>query len=212
MLRKPLVVLAATAFLLGAAGLAFARGGTPDSLTPVTATFDAGTVSHLKSSSCEGRGGTYTRTRATYTGTATSNDARWDGKLTVHALSVYNSDTGLGYVVGRYSVATELGPTSGWFQAANTNGSLTGFTDAFMKEPKAWLMGSLSSTFDASTGFSEGQLGTGNPNGAAVLASGRCGDTPAQGGDVSVFTVKASKQAMHGKHHKHQKKGRRGRK
>jgi len=208
MLRKPLAVLAATAFLLGAAGLAFARGGTPDSLTPVTATFDAATVSHLRSSSCEGRGGTYTRTRATYTGTATSNDARWDGPLTVHALSVYNSDTGLGYVVGRYSVATELGPTFGWFQAANTNGSLTGFTDAFMKEPKAWLMGSLSATFDAATGFSEGQLGTGNPNGAAVLASGRCGDTPSQGGDVSVFTVDKSKP----KHHKHHKKGRRGRK
>jgi hypothetical protein len=205
MLRKPLAVLAATAFLLGAAGLALARGGAPNSLAPVTATFDATTVSHLRSSTCTGEDGSYTRTRATFTGTATGDDARWDGKLTVRALSVYNSDTNLGYVVGRYRVATELGPTVGWFQAVNTNGTLTGFTDAFARGGKAWVLGSLSATFDPAAGFSNGQLGTGTSNGAAVLASGRCGDTPAQGGDVSVFTMKS--KHGHGRH----MKGRRGR-
>jgi hypothetical protein len=205
MLRKPLAVLGATAFLLGAAGLALARGGAPNSLAPVSATFDAATVSHLRSSSCTGEDGTYTRTRATYTGTATGDDARWDGALTVRALSVYNTDTNLGYVVGRYRVATELGPTVGWFQAVNTNGTLTGFTDAFARGSRAWMLGSLSASFDSATGFSNGQFGAGSSNGAAVLAAGRCGDTPAQGGDVSVFTVKGKHGS--GKHHM---KGRRG--
>jgi hypothetical protein len=202
MLRKPLAVVAVTAFLLAAAGLALARGGAPNSLQAASATFDAGTVSKLKSSTCKGGDGSYTRTRATYTGTATSDDARLNGKLTLRAMSVYNTDTNLGYVMGRYLVATESGRTMGWFEAVDTNGSLAGFTNGFSKNPRAFLLGSLSATFDPATGFSNGQLGTGSSDGAAVFASGRCGDTPAPGGDVST-------QSIGGKHHKKGKHGRR---
>ena len=205
MLRKPLAVLAATAFLLGAAGLALARGGAPNSLAPVSATFDAATVSHLRSSSCTGEDGTYTRTRATYTGTATGDDARWDGALTVRALSVYNTDTNLGYVVGRYRVATESAPTVGWFQAVNTNGTLTGFTDAFARGSRC---------MDARESLGELRLGHGlhqRPVRRRQLERGRrprCRALrrhPRPGRRCLVFTVKG--KHGNGKHHM---KGRRG--
>jgi len=208
MLRKPLAVVAVTAFLLAAAGLALARGGGPNSLQAASATFEAATVSKLKSSTCTGADGSYTRTRATYTGTATSDDARLNGKLMVRALSVYNADTNLGYVMGRYVVANESGRTLGWFQAVDTRGSLTGFTNGFSRNPRAWMLGSLSASFDPAAGFSNGQLGTGSSDGAAVFASGRCGDTPAPGGDVSVFSM-SNKQGKHGKHHRKGPRGRR---
>jgi hypothetical protein len=203
MLRKPLAVVVVTAVVLAAAGLALAHGGAPNSLQAASATFDATTVSRLKSSSCTGSDGSYTRTRATYSGTATSDDGRLNGQLVVRALSVYNTDTKLGYVMGRYVVSNDSGKTLGWFQAVDTDGSVSGFTNGLSRSPRAWMLGTLSASFDPAAGFSDGQLGAGSSDGAAVFASGHCGDTPAPAADVSVFSTSTKQGSTHHKKRRH---------
>src|SRR5262244_2666774 len=111
MQRKPLAALAAALTVLAVAGIAFAHGGGPGSVQGASATFDAGAVSGLKSDSCTGSDGTYVRTRAKYTGTASSADARLDGKLVVFATTFYHSSTKLGVVTGHFRVTTAHGRT-----------------------------------------------------------------------------------------------------
>ena len=80
--RKPLAALAAALSVLALAGIAFAHGGSPSSIQATSATFMATTVADSKSDTCTGTDGTYTRTRARYTGMATSTDARLSGSDT----------------------------------------------------------------------------------------------------------------------------------
>lgn len=173
--RKPLAVLAASVSALAVAGLALAHGGGPGSVQAASATFDAATVTDLHSGTCTGADGTYTRTKATYTGNSVSSDARLNGTLTVKARTLYNSTTGLGVVQGRFRVDNADGHTAGKFMAVDTAGSLDGFVGGWSMGPHAGLVGSLTATFDPATGFSEGQLGTGSSTNAAVFVSGRCG-------------------------------------
>ena len=173
--RKPLAVLAASVSALAVAGLALAHGGGPSSVQAASATFDAATVTDLHSGTCTGADGTYTRTKATYTGNSVSSDARLNGTLTVKARTLYNSTTGLGVVQGRFRVDNADGHTAGKLMAVDSAGSLDGFVGGWSMGPHAGLVGSLTATFDPATGFSEGQLGTGSSTNAAVFVSGRCG-------------------------------------
>jgi hypothetical protein len=201
--RTPLAVLAASVSALAVAGFALAHGGGPGSVQAASATFDAATVTNLHSGTCTGADGTYTRTKATYTGTSLSTDARLDGTLTVKALTLYNSTTGLGVVQGRFRVDNADGHTAGKFMAVDTSGSLDGFVGGWSMGPHAGLVGSLTATFDPATGFSEGQLGTGSSNNAAVFVSGHCGGDDGQGsGD-------GHKHHQHSKHGKHNRNGKR---
>jgi hypothetical protein len=195
--RKLLAAVAAALSVLAVAGIAFAHGGVTSSIQATSATFDAATVSKLKSDSCTGADGTYVRTRATYTGTATSTDARLNGALQLRATTVYNTTTNLGVVDGRYRVTTTGGHTDGHFRAVDNNGSVTGFADGNAKgHPHAKLLANLSATsFDPATGF-DGQLGSGSADQSAVFVSGHCqkagGPTGATG-----------PTGAHGPHHKH---------
>jgi hypothetical protein len=201
--RTPLAVLAASVSALAVAGFALAHGGGPGSVQAASATFDAATVTDLHSGTCTGADGTYTRTKATYTGTSLSTDARLDGTLTVKVLTLYNSTTGLGVVQGRFRVDNADGHTAGKFTAVDTSGSLDGFVGGWSMGPHAGLVGSLTATFDPVTGFSEGQLGTGSSNNAAVFVSGHCGGDDGQGsGD-------GHKHHQHSKHGKHNRNGKR---
>ena len=83
--RKPLAAIAAALSVLALAGLAFAHGGSPSSIQATSATFMATAVADSKTDTCTGTDGTYTRTRAKYTGTATSTDARLAGAIEVRA-------------------------------------------------------------------------------------------------------------------------------
>jgi hypothetical protein len=177
--RKPLAAVAASVVtVLAAAGLALAHGGAPSSVQATSATFDATTVSHLKSGTCTGADGTYTLTNATYTGTSTSTDANLSGTLTVHAKTVYNADTSLGVVDGNFRVQTASGHTDGHFKAVDTGGSLAGATDGHAEtgtpHQHLQLLGTVSGTFDPATGLSGVQLGSGTSNGAAVFVAGHC--------------------------------------
>src|SRR5205823_680333 len=86
-----------------------------------------GAVTDLHSGTCTGADGTYTRTKATYTGNATSSDARLNGTLTVRAKTFYNADTNLGVVEGHFRVENADGHTNGKFVAVDTNGTLDGW-------------------------------------------------------------------------------------
>ena len=108
MSRKPLAALAASVTVLVAAGVALAHGGGPATTQSVSAAFDATTVSKLTSRTCTGGDGSYTMTKATYTGTATSTDARFAGTVTVKAHTLYNTDTNLGTVDGRFRIESTL--------------------------------------------------------------------------------------------------------
>jgi hypothetical protein len=216
--RKPLAALAAALSLLALAGIAFAQGGSPSSIQSTSATFMATTVAGSKSDTCTGTDGTYTRTRARYTGTATSTDARLSGAIEVRANTVYNADTKLGVVDGSYRIKTAAGHTNGHFRAVDTDGSLAGFADgnAAKTEPHAKLLANLSASFDPATGFSAANLGSGNSTDTAVFVSGKCpepkpkpkphGHKGASGpSGPTGATGPKGKAGNHGKHGKHGK-------
>jgi len=198
MSRKPLAALAASVTVLVAAGVALAHGGGPATTQSVSAAFDATTVSKLASRTCTGGDGSYTMTKATYTGTATSTDARFAGTVTVKAHTLYNTDTNLGTVDGRFRIESTGGRSEGHFRAVDNDGTLSGMTDGHAGDPHAKLLGTLSATFDPETGFQGAQLGDGSVTGAAVLTTGRCegpkGDKPPHG-----KKGKSGKKGKHGK-------------
>ena len=204
MSRKPLAALAASVTILVAAGVALAHGS-PGTMQSVSASFDATTVSNLVSRTCTGGDGTYTMTKATYTGAATSDDTRLNGTLTVKARTVYNTTTNLGVVDGKFRVEGTSGRSEGHFRAVDNNGTLTGWTDGHVGDPHAKLLGSLAvTTFDPATGFQGAQLGTGSPAGAALLVSGHCqgeGDDNGGHGDKSHGSKGKSGKHKHGKKH-----------
>jgi len=201
--RKPLAALAASVSALVVAGFALAHGGGPSSVQAASATFDAATVMDLHSGTCTGADGTYTRTKATYAGIATSSDARLNGTLTVRAKTFYNADTNLGVVEGHFRVENADGQTDGKFVAVDTNGTLDGWLGGRAHGPHAGLLGGFSATFDPTAGFSGGQLGTGSSTNSAVFVSGHCGGDDEQGsGD-------GQKHQKHTKHGKHKRNGKR---
>lgn len=200
--RKPLAALAAALSVFVVAGLAFAHGGGPSSVQATSATFDAATVSELKTDTCTGADGTSTRTRATYSGTATSTDARLNGPMTVRATTFYNADTKLGVVGGHFRVGT----TRGVFQAVDTDGSLAGFANGKSKDPRGGLLANLSATFDPATGFTDASLGGGSAPDTAVFVSDHCNDGHGETG-ASGPTGATGTHEQHHKHHKHGKRG-----
>ena len=201
--RKPLAALAASVSALAVAGIGLAHGG-PGSVQAASATFDAATVTDLHSGTCTGADGTYTRMKATYTGNATSSDARLNGTLTVRAKTFYNTDTNLGVVEGQFRVENADGHTNGKFVAVDTNGTLDGWLGGRAHGPHAGLVGSFSATFDPTAGFSGGQLGTGSSTNSAVFASGHCG-----GDDDEQGSGDGQKHQKHTKHGKHNRNGKR---
>jgi hypothetical protein len=203
--RKPLAALAASVTVLALAGIALAHDQGPSTTQPVTATFSATTVSHLESSTCTGADGTYTQTKATYSGDSTSADPRLAGSLTIHAKSLYNTTTNLGYVEGKFRVENASGHADGKLAAVDTAGALAGFINGKVKNPKAKLFANFSATFDQATGFTAGQLGSGSSPDTAIVAAGSCAHE--HGDKGSAKQQKVGKDKKHGKHdHKGKKK------
>src|SRR5437868_14117180 len=103
------IVLAAAA--VAAAGVAAA---TPHAQTTqaAAADFSAVSVSRSHSETCVSSDGTYQLTTATYTGVATSSDARLNGTLEIRASSVVNTTTKLGFLDGTLRVrGANTGPS-----------------------------------------------------------------------------------------------------
>ncbi len=176
MSRARLIALAALgAAALAATGVA-AAGHRTQTTQQAAATFDAGSVSHEKTTTCVADDGTYENTTATYTGTAGSSDARLSGSLQIRAHSVLNSSTGLGWMEGSFRVRGNDAGTHGTFHAAIAGGNAVGAIAGTVNRPAGKLVASLAAGFTPSGGFANGTLGAGgSPSGAGTIFSrGSC--------------------------------------
>lgn len=167
----PLVLFVASA--LAAAGVA-AAGHRGPSVQSASATFDAATVSHKYQATCSVNGGdTFEATRATYTGTASSSDARLAGAFTIRAWSLVDTSNGIGHVYGVFRIkgagATRM---RGTLNAALSSGEASGLARGIARHPYGHLVASLSAMFDPNTGFSQGSVGS-STSGAGFIRSGR---------------------------------------
>lgn len=165
---RPLALATLAAGALAAAGVA-AASQRAQTTQQAAATFAAGTVSHSRTKSCTGSDGAYQETVATYTGTASSSDARLNGSLEIRARSVLNATSGLGWVEGSFRVRGSEGGARGTLHAAIADGKAVGSLVGEAGRPEARLVASLASAFSPSAGFSSGQLGTGSASLAGVL-------------------------------------------
>jgi hypothetical protein len=142
------------------------------------ADFTATTPTNVHTHTCTGSDGTYQDTNAVYTGSATSSDSRLAGTLTIHAHSVVNTTSGLGWVTGDYRVKNAQGNTHGKIRAALAGGNAVGALTGNAGRPDSKLVASFWSPFSQSGGFNGGKLGSGSFSGAGVLFThGRC-DAP----------------------------------
>ena len=174
MSRKRLVtLLALTVGALVAAGIAVAaRLQTTQS---AAADFSATTATKVHTTTCTGSDGTYQDTNAVYTGTATSSDARLAGALTIHAHSVLNTTSGLGWLNGDYRVKNANGNTHGTVRAAVAGGKAVGALTGNAGRPDGKLVASLWADFAQSGGFDNGKLGSGSLTGAGIIFTrGQC--------------------------------------
>ena len=158
---------------LAASGVAAAHRGAP-SVQSVSASFDATTVSQHYLTTCSVNGGdTFQATRATYTGTATSSDARLTGALTIHAWSLVDTTNGVGHLYGTFRiVGTGRDRAHGTLNAAIADGTASGLARGFVRGRWGHIVASLGASFSPTAGFSSGSIGTGTA-GAGFLRSGR---------------------------------------
>jgi len=131
--------------------------------------FTAGVVSQGHTETCAASDGTYQLTTATYTGTATSSDARLNGAVQLRVHSVVNTTTKLGFLDGNLRIRGTNGGASGNVHAAIANGAAVGSLVGEGNRPEAKLVASISAAFTPATGFATGKLGSGSANGAGVL-------------------------------------------
>ena len=175
MSRKRLLLLALPVVAaLAAASVAVAAHMAGPGAQAASATFDATTVSRSRLVACTVEGGdTYAATIATYTGTASSTDARLDGALTIRARSLVDTNTGLGRIRGTFRIKTDSGAAAiGTIDAAVTGGDAAGLAVGRVRDPGGRLAATLTSSFDPAGGFSSGSLGTGSAAGTGVVLSG----------------------------------------
>ena len=174
MSKKRLALLGLiVAAALAAASVAAAHRGAP-SVQSVSASFDATSVSQHFLTTCSVNGGdTFQATRATYTGTATSSDARLTGALTIRAWSLVDTTNGVGHLFGTFRiVGTGHNRAHGTLNAAVAGGKASGLARGFVRGRWGHIVASLGASFDPTAGFSSGSIGTGTA-GAGFLRSGR---------------------------------------
>ncbi len=177
MSRKRLLLFAPLAVAaLAAAGMALAAQSGPKSQS-VSASFAATTVNQARLTTCTINGSdTFAATLATYTGTATSSDARLNGRLRIRAASLIDTNTGVGRVVGIFHIWNSNGMGAhGSINAVVGNGDATGAAIGRVRGPGGQLAATLSSPFDPAAGFgvsSLGSLGTGTSTGTGVVLNG----------------------------------------
>jgi hypothetical protein len=173
------IALAALAY----AAIAVADPG-PATTNLVSATFYANTLTSSHSQSCTSAGGdAYTTTHATFTGTASSNDARLAGPITVDVTSVWDSTKSIGWLSGDLRISPTAPPTPApghlhaHLLAVNVNGNVQGSVTGDLGAG-ARLLGSFSGTFSPTGGFGSSNtpasIGTGTGTNTAIVTSGNC--------------------------------------
>jgi len=179
MSRKRIATMAAIGVAaLTAAGVAFAAHKVL-STHSAAADFAATTVAKQHTKTCTGSDGNYQDTDAVYTGNATSGDPRLSGTLTIHAHSVVNTSSGLGWLDGDYAVKNASGNAHGQVHAAISGGNAVGALSGNTGHPGGKLVASFISSFTQNGGFPSGHLGSGSVSGAGVIfTQGPCPASP----------------------------------
>lgn len=202
-MRRPLIFTLTAVTALGIAGTAVAHGfDTGRKTSAVAATFNAAPVAGSNVRSCTGADGTYTITRGDWSGPATSADGRLSGPLLIRGELAVNQTTGLGWLVARVKVdgnADGRNDLNGDLRAVIANGKLTGFVNGRLHD-QGVIYGSVGATV-GTTGFTDGQIGGGTVNAAAVVIDqGRCATAmtprPVQEAKGTVTAVSAASLAV----------------
>lgn len=185
-----LVALAATL-----AGVAVAHeGGSSTGVKAVSATFAATTAARAETRACTGADGAYEIVKATYAGTAVSTEPSLAGPVELKVTSVYNTTTKIGWLEGRLKIGEGESRSYAKLWAVNSDGALDGFVYGEAGHRGAALLGSLTSGWTRSGGFTDGKLGTGSSTNAAVLAGKPCTGKPV--GSSVRLTVKGTVDAV----------------
>lgn len=163
---------------LVAAGVA-AAGHRTQTTQQATASFAAAPVSPNRTTTCVASDGTYQDTKATYTGTTSgASDPRLNGALEIRAHSVLNTTSRIGWLDGTFRVRAGDGGAHGTIHAAIANGKAVGALNGTVNRPAGKLVASFASVFTPTGGFTSGELGTGNADGAGTIFShGTCKKT-----------------------------------
>jgi hypothetical protein len=177
MAKKRYIVLAALlCTALATAGIAVAvvkSGG----VVGVSATINATNVVKSVQKSCKVNGGdTYTYTRATYSGTSASSDARFNGAFVVHAQAMVDDTTGVGALIGDFRINGAGGANSfGRIEGSLLSGQLSGAVRGHAMGPWGELFAGVNGGFTASGGFAADNLGSGSGiDSGVILQHGAC--------------------------------------
>jgi hypothetical protein len=171
MRSKRFIVLAAlVCAALASAGIAVAvvkSGGE----VGISATFNANTVVKGIEKSCTVSGGdTYTYTRAVYSGTATSSDARLNGPIKLWVQSMIDDTTGTGALIGAYNIhGANAAGAYGRIEASLSDGQMSGAVRGHAYKPWGELFAGLNGSFSANGGFTGAGVGTGSGAATGVL-------------------------------------------
>lgn len=160
-------VAAVTALALAGAAVAHLKAG---DVTAASATFTAPTASHVQTRTYTCDSETIEITTGRYSGTATSTTGDLNGPVEIRLRSVYNTTTKLGWIDGTLKVRAADNRSTAKLWAVNTDGRLDGFVRGSAGRGDGMLLGSLTASFDRSSGFADGALGAGSGANAAVIA------------------------------------------
>jgi hypothetical protein len=215
--RRRLLLAVATVTALAAAGIAIAGPGLSGSTSLVAASFYANTLVRSHTQTCTAMNNdAITITDATFTGSATSTDARLAGPVSIRVKSVYDSTTNAGSLTGEMQIAgTASPPAPGHFYASldavDVNGNVQGFLAGALGGGSRFL-GSFSATFSPTGGFSssgtQATIGAGSTTNTAVVSGGAvCAPTPSPPhpgvGNGPPKPLDAAKLDDHGRGHDH---------
>src|SRR4051794_29958714 len=170
MRKLSLVIVGVVSLILTSVAVAHGIEGAKTAKS-VAATFSAtaGTVNSRTCTTSDNK--TIVVTQGSYTGTATG-DADLTGALTLHVKSVVNTTDNVGTAGGSFRIHTATpGDTKGAFSGVVDHGTLAGLAVGRVKGGVS-LLGNVSATFAAATGFTGGKIGGGTAGGSAVEVGG----------------------------------------
>lgn len=172
---KKLVILVVVSASLVSAGIAVARGlDDAQGVKAVSGTFTATTVANTETRTCTAASGdTIAITKATYTGTA-SGDPDLTGNATLDVRSRIDTTKSIGVVNGRLKIDASAGNTEAELRSVYANGTVAGLLDGHAGTPHTRLLGNVSAGFNATAGFSNGQIGGTSGGSAVELTPGDC--------------------------------------
>ena len=154
--KKRLIALSALlCAALATAGIAVAHALKSGDVSAASATFVATSVSDSITKTCSVSGGdTYSLTRATYSGTATSADARLNGPMVIRAVSVLDQTSGVGALVGAFKIdGVGDARAHGKIQASLAGGAASGMIRAHVHKPFGELFAGINGGFTGAGGF-----------------------------------------------------------